>query len=98
MQALLVKSAAGNYVAQFTLPLNVALLRGAQLVQGEFGQRAEFVVCEAGGCIARAELTDEMVGALRSGTAAEVRFISLSAGPIKVPFSLKGVTAGLRSL
>jgi invasion protein IalB len=86
-------------VALFTLPLGISLPPGVSL-QVDDGEPMRFPVerCETGGCRAGIKLDEQFVKELENGTSAEVIFDDAARQPIKVPLSLKGLTAGLKAL
>lgn len=86
-------------IALFTLPLGILLPPGVTL-RVDDGEPVRFPVerCETGGCRAGIKLEEGLVKELENGTNAEVIFDDAARHPIKVPLSLKGLSAGLKAL
>lgn len=86
-------------VAFIFLPLGVSLPGGAglQIDKGEiikFGYER----CDANGCLAPLQLTDDLIGAMKAGNQARVLFFDATGKTGALPVSLLGFTAGFNSL
>jgi invasion protein IalB len=86
-------------VALLTLPLGISLPPGAALTV-DTGEPVRFPIerCEPSGCRAGIKIDAKLLERLQKGNKAEVTFHDGSRRPIKVPLSLKGITAGLAAL
>ncbi len=86
-------------VALVTLPLGISLPPGASIqVDDNEALRFQIERCETNGCRAGISLDDEMLQQLQKGLEAQIIFHDGARRPISVPLSLKGFTAGLKSL
>ncbi len=85
--------------ALITLPLGVMLQPGIEFKGGTAKAiRVPFSVCVKNGCVAGVGLKPEIVKGMKAGDKGSVKF---AAGPkkvIEIPVSLKGFTAGFKSL
>jgi len=86
--------------AVIVVPLGIDLRPGVEMVidEGE-PRRYPFVVCFPDGCQAHIKVDDELMGAFKRGLKGTVTFRALPGQQgVKIPFSLKGFTAGLNAL
>lgn len=86
--------------AVIVVPLGIDLRPGIEMVvdEGE-PRRYPFVVCFPDGCQAHINVDEELMGAFKRGLKGIVKFRALPGGQgVKIPFSLKGFTAGLDAL
>jgi len=88
-----------NPVGVLVLPLGIYLPSGLTM-QIDKGQAYEmaFEICGRNGCRVRFSFDEALLGTFKKGNAAEVVFYSGGRKPIRVPLSLKGFTAALKTL
>lgn len=86
--------------AMVVVPLGIDLRPGIEMVvDGGEPKRYPFVICFQDGCQAHLKVDDELLGVFRRGVKGSIAFRALPGGQaVRVPFSLKGFTAGLSSL
>ncbi len=85
--------------ALITLPLGVMLQPGLEFKAGTAKPvRVPFSVCVKNGCVAGVELKPELIKGMKAGDKGSVKFAVSAKQVIEVPVSLKGFTAGFKSL
>ncbi len=85
--------------ALVTLPLGIMLQPGLEFKGGTAKPvRVPFSVCVKNGCVAGIELKPEIVKGMKAGEKGSVKFAASAKQVIEVPISLKGFTAGFKSL
>ncbi len=86
--------------AMIVMPLGIDLRPGIELVvDGGTPRRYPFVACFQDGCQAHLKVDDDLLGIFKRGVKGSIAFRALPGGQtVKIPFSLKGFTAGLNSL
>ncbi len=85
--------------ALITLPLGVMLPSGLEFKGGTAKAiRVPFTVCVKNGCVAGVELKPEIIKGMKAGEKGSVKFAASAKQVIEVPVSLKGFTAGFKSL
>lgn len=86
-------------IAVFFLPLGMLLPQGAKLIIGEVELgRLAIQRCEPNGCIAPLQLTDDIMGKLKTGTAGKVVVTNAEGKNLDIPLSLKGFSAAVTEL
>lgn len=82
------------------LPLGIALQAGIELsIDGGAAKRSPFISCFQDGCQSHIALDDTVLGGFKRGLKGTVAFRTLPDGRgVKLPISLKGFTAALKSL
>ena len=86
--------------AMIVVPLGIDLRPGIEMVVDNGApRRYPFVICFQDGCQAHLNVDDALLGVFKQGVKGSIAFRALPGGQaIRVPFSLKGFTAGLNSL
>ncbi len=87
--------------AMIVVPIGIVDLRPGieMVVDGGAPRRYPFVVCFQDGCQAHMKVDDELLGAFKKGIKGTIAYRLLPGGQsVKIPFSLKGFSAGLSSL
>lgn len=89
----------GDLLLTVLVPLNVVLPPGLGLVaDGRDLGVVPYRNCNQAGCWAQQKLDENMLAALRKGTAGEARLRLMNGQPINLRFSLKGLTRALAAL
>lgn len=89
---------AKKLVLLLRVPLGVLLEQGVGLQIDGKSRILPFNHCHTQGCLSLTPLSSEIRKTLQSGQKGEVIFFALDGRSITVPFSLAGVTAGLKAL
>ncbi|TWB44385.1 invasion associated locus B family protein [Nitrospirillum pindoramense] len=89
----------GKPVLAITVPLGTPVQPGLQLtLDGAKPIALPLTLCQAGGCIASANLDQEVLKQFTSGKVLMVRYAKPDKSPMDVPVQLDGLAAALQSL
>ncbi len=86
--------------AVIVLPLGIDLRSGIEMtVDEDYAKRHPFTLCVQDGCQSHVKMDESLVGNFKRGLKGSIAFRALPGGQVvRVPFSLKGFTAALKSL
>lgn len=99
MTVMVMKAPDQSTALRITVPLGVLIPAGLNLtVDGNNVGDVGFVACFPDGCMTQVGMSDEVLNALKTGTAAVVTVHDFDNKPIELPLSLTGFTAAYGDL
>lgn len=99
MQVIVARPPNGGTIANFVVPLGVNLQAPLQIaVDGNQLGQADFVSCVQRGCVARLQVSDGMLSAMKQGRRLQVTLTGQRGNSRTVPASLLGFTDAYNAL